>query len=398
METGRKKGVFPAVTGIVYAVVFLCAVCFPTLNVRASDAQQGQVQESAPPGLEGLSFEREVEFQYVDCIRIYQYSGGYQFFDVIYSGDQYLLIPEGGEVPEGLDSKITVIHAPLQNVYMAATAIMALVKAAGALDQIRFSSLTADNWYVEEAAEAMNQGNMLFAGKYSEPDYELLLSGQCDLAVESTMILHSPKIKEMLENLGIPVFVDYSSYETHPLARSEWVKVYGAMLGHEEEAEAFFREQSQVMEELEDFENTGRTVAFFYMNRGGTAVVRRNGDSVPVMISLAGGKYVLEDIDSMDDTKSSSVNMTMEEFYAAAVDADYLIYNSTIDAPINSIQDLLDMSPLFADFKAVKEGNVWCTDKYLYQATDIIGELIRDFHRMLTDEDASEMTFLRRIS
>ena len=32
------------------------------------------------------------------------------------------------------------------------------------------------------------------------------------------------------------------------------------------------------------------------------------------------------------------------------------------------------------------------------QATDIIGELIRDFHHMLTDGDESQMTFLKKIN
>ncbi len=51
----------------------------------------------------------------------------------------------------------------------------------------------------------------------------------------------------------------------------------------------------------------------------------------------------------------------------------------------------------FSDFKAVKEGNVWCTGKYLYQATDIVGELITDMNLMLTGGDESKMTFLYHV-
>ena len=91
------------------------------------------------------------------------------------------------------------------------------------------------------------------------------------------------------------------------------------------------------------------------------------------------------------------MELTMEEFYAQAVDADYLIYNSSIDSPLNSLDDLLAKSELFADFRAVKEGNVWCTGKYLYQATDIVGKLITDIHLMLTGDDGSGMTFLYKI-
>ena len=88
----------------------------------------------------------------------------------------------------------------------------------------------------------------------------------------------------------------------------------------------------------------------------------------------------------------------MEEFYAVAQDADYLIYNSSIDNPIESVEDLIAKDELFREFKAVKEGNVWCTGKYLYQATDIVGNLITDIHLMLTDGEESQMTFLYHVN
>ena len=82
---------------------------------------------------------------------------------------------------------------------------------------------------------------------------------------------------------------------------------------------------------------------------------------------------------------------------AKAVDADYLIYNGTIDGQVSSLGDLEAKSNLFAEFKAVKDGNVWYTGKNLYQATDTVGELISDIHLMLTDGDASQMTFLEKM-
>ena len=206
-----------------------------------------------------------------------------------------------------------------------------------------------------------------------------------------------PIAAALTEKLGIPVFIDRSSYEENPLGRSEWVKVYGALLDHEEEAEAFFADQAGVMDELEDFENTGKTVAFFSLNTAGTVVVRRVKDYIPRMIELAGGVNALKDVPMLQEATKSSNNMTMEEFYAAAVNADYLVYNGTIEVPIHSVEELLGKSDLFSEFKAVQEGNVWCADKYLYQATDIVGQLIRDFHHMLTDGDESQMVFIYKV-
>ena len=237
---------------------------------------------------------------------------------------------------------------------------------------------------------------MIYAGKYSEPDYENLVDGDCDLAIESTMILHTPKVQEMIEDLDIPVFIDRSSYESHPLGRTEWIKAYAAMLNKEDAADTFFDTQTEVIGSLKDFKNTGKTVAYFFVNTDGTVVVRSSSDYIPKMIDIAGGKYIFQDLKNTK-SKSASVELSMEEFYAKAKNADYLIYNASIDSPINSIADLTAKSELFADFKAVKSGNVWCTGKSLYQATDIVGNLITDINLMLTDGDESSMTFLYRV-
>ena len=147
---------------------------------------------------------------------------------------------------------------------------------------------------------------------------------------------------------------------------------------------------------MKDFENTEKTVAFFYISTDGTVVVRKTDDYIPKMIEIAGGRYIFK---NLENTKSNSaaVNISMEEFFAEAVDADYLIYNSSIDNTLETMDELLAKNELFADFKAVREGNVWCTGKYLYQATDIVGNLITDIHLMITDGDEDEMTFLYRV-
>ena len=347
------------------------------------------------PEIDGLTYESTMELTYADRFDVFYYEGGYKFIRV-YDGSDYLLVPEGAEAPAGLSSDVRVLYAPLTNIYLAATSAMALFDSIVALDTIRLSALNADGWYIDNAVTAMENGDILFAGKYSEPDYELLINENCSVAIESTMILHTPKVQEMIENMGIPVFIDRSSYESHPLGRTEWVRLYGALVGKEDQAAAFFEDQAKVMSDLKDFPNTEKTVAFFFMSTDGSVVVRRPEDYIPKMIEIAGGRYVLTDLE-VGETKRTSVSMTMEDFYARAIDADYLIYNSTIDAPVNSLDELLQKSALFADFKAVKDGNVWNAGKYLYQATDIVGQLIRDINHMLTDGDEANMIFLSKI-
>ena len=373
--------------GLPLIAVFLLMVGILSLflNVKAADA------DSSAPEIPGLTFQSEMQNDFAECFHIYYYNDDYTLIDVPESG-QFLLVPEGKTAPEGLDESIVVLQKPLDHIYMAATSAMSLFSAVDALDNIKFSSLQESGWYVDAA-----NGDIVFAGKYSEPDYELLVNSGCNLAIESTMILHTPKVQEMIEQMGIPVFTDRSSYETHPLGRTEWIKVYAEMVDKRDEAKAFFDEQAKVISDLKDFKNTEKTVAFFYISTDGSVVVRKPTDYVPKMIEIAGGRYVPEQVDSEEETKRSSVPMTMEEFYTQAIDADYLVYNGTIDDPINSVDELLQKSELFADFKAVKEGNVWCAGKYLYQATDIVGNMITDLHLMLTGGDESQMTFMTKI-
>lgn len=344
--------------------------------------------------LPGLTWQREMPLRYAHEFAVDYYDGGYKLLSIA-DGGRYLAIPEGGEVPDGLDADVRVIRQPVRRIYLAATAAMALFDALDALDAVRLSGTRRDGWTVENAAAAMARGDMLYAGKYSAPDYELMLSEGCDLAIESTMILHAPKVREMLEALGIPVLVERSSGETHPLGRTEWVKLYGALLNAEERAEAFFDSQADVVDALEDFPDTEQTVAFFYVASDGGVVVRGARDYVARMIELAGGRYVFDALTAGEGLRAS-VPVSMEDFYAAAVDADFLVYNGAIDEPLECVDDLLGKGAVFADFRAVKEGNVFTTDRSLYQATDAVGELIADLNRMLRGE-AEGMRFLRKV-
>ncbi len=351
--------------------------------------------ESAAVELPGLVWESSMKPMYAQQFSVDYFEGGYALIDVKDSA-RYLVVPENMTAPEGLDPAIVILQQPVQNIYLAATSAMALFDSLDSLDAIRLVGTQKDGWYIENAVKAMENGDILFGGRYSEPDFEMLLTKGCDLAIESMMISHAPKVKEMLELLGIPVFIDCSSRESHPLGRTEWIKLYAVMMDKEAEAEAFFNGQAKIVEELKGFENTGKTVAFFYLHTDGSAVVRSTADYVPGMIEIAGGKYVFEELLDPESDRSS-ISISMEEFYNAAVDADYLIYNATIDDPIGSVDELLAKSSLFADFKAVQEGNVWCTGKYLYQATDIVGSLITDINLMLKGETEG-MTFINKLN
>ena len=383
----------------VLSTTMVCAV--PAAVPQAARAQEtennehAQTSASEAPALPGLTWDHALELSYADQFSVNYYEGGYKLFTIEGDG-KFLLVPDGEEAPEDLPDDITVLSHTPKSIYLVATSAMDFFCGLDALDHISLSGTNADGWYIDKAKTALEDGSIAFAGKYSAPDYEQILAAGCDLAIESTMIYHKPEVKEKLEELGIPVLVEHSSYESHPLGRTEWVKLYGALLGKEDEAEALFEEQASQLKSLENTENTGKTVAFFYINSMGAANVRKAGDYVSKMIDLAGGQYIFKDLGA-DEEGQSTMNMGMEDFYAGAKDADYIIYNSTIDGELKSLDELLKKSALLKDFKAVKEGNVWCLTKSMFQETTCLGDVIMDMHQMLTEEDPQGLTYLYRL-
>lgn len=337
--------------------------------------------------------------------------------------------------------ELTVLQQPLTTTYVAASAVMAPLCDLGAVRQIRFSGLREEGWYVDEARAAMKEGTMLFAGKYSEPDYETLLREGCDLALESTMIYRAPEVTEKLNALGIPVYIDYSSYEPHVLGRLEWVRVYGALFGHEEKAQQWYQTERDriraIQEEAEkssvgvvhirksteksetktseesknkasstntSSESAGTdttadqrpTVVYFYVNASGQIQVRQPNDYIPELLELAGARYLAPDMSSLSGSRKSNVTVSLEDFYSSCKDADYLIYSATLDRPLSSIQELLGKNALFADFKAVQEGHVYTTDKDFYQLSDRMADFAEDVSRMMQGQ--TDMHFLKQVS
>lgn len=366
-------------------------------EMEAEEMMPGVGVEHEIAEIPGLSYDHSMELEHATEFAVDYYQDDYAVITIAQEG-QYLVVPEGRQVPEDIPEEMTVLQQPLDHIYLVATSSMDLFRAIDGIGNITLSGTNANGWYIEEAKSAMENGSMQYAGKYNTPDYEVILANGCDLAVESTMIYHSPDVREKLESFGIPVLVEHSSYESDPLGRMEWMKLYAVLLDKEAEAESYLKKQEDMLADVLGAENTGKTVAFFSINSNGYVTVRKTGDYISKMIELAGGKYIFQNLG--DDNALSTMNMQMEEFYEQCCEADYIIYNSAIESELNSLSELLEKSSLLADFKAVKNGNVWCTQKSLFQETTGIAPMIADIHTMLTTDDKNleKLTYMYRLS
>ena len=369
------------------AGILLCTIVFCSCSGKA-DTNGFSLENAEPMG--------EMELMYATQFSVEYYENDISLVTVS-DGKKYLLVPEN-EAVEEIPNNITLIRTPADNIYLAASSAMDMFFGIGAEGNVRATATLERDWALSEVKEAMANEDILYAGKYSAPDYELILSEGCGLAIESTMIYHKPEVKEQLERLGIPVLIERSSYETHPLGRLEWVKLYGLLTGREEEAERLFSEQSELLNSITQSGSTGKTAAFFYISSNGYAVVRKPGDYVSRMIELGGGEYIFSPEElNVDENAQSTINMQFEVFYSDAAMADVLIYNSTIDGGMDNLSQLTEKNSLLSEFKAVRSGDVWCTDKNMFQQTTGAAEVIRELNLIFTGEAEDEMEYFYRL-
>ena len=418
---------------------------FEAADSAITDSHASSWAAMEPTGHMPLDYATEFSVDYYDDFALI----------TIGDTDRYLLISENTKAPADLDTDIIPIRKP-DTVYLAASAGMDYFRVLKALDTVRMTSTQALNWSLPEVVQALDSEKMLYAGKYSAPDYELLLREGINLAIESTMIYHTPETKEKIEKLGIPVLVDKSSYEPHPLGRMEWIKLYGLLLGKTDEADAFYNEQisslkavpelskmlssalpasseesvsdtthvtnnsaSDIPQSSEDStsetahntddlasdmsQNSGKlydspTVSYFYITSSGYANVRRPGDYISKMIEMAGGSYAFADASVSEDSAKATMNMQMEAFLDRALVSDILIYSTSIDGEMPSAEELYKKAPMLKQSRAASAGNIWITGKNMYQQTTAVAQMMLEFHSVITgNADEDELIFLHKL-
>ena len=155
------------------ALLTLLAVL--TLCACGDKAQDGSNGENAAVAWDALSFDKTMPLDYATQFSVSYADDDYKRI-TIGQDQEFLLVAEGAAVPGGVPEGVTILQQPLDEIYLVASAAMDSFAQLDAVDSIRFSGRKESDWYIEQAKEAMSAGDMLYAGKYSEPDYELILS------------------------------------------------------------------------------------------------------------------------------------------------------------------------------------------------------------------------------
>ncbi len=348
-----------------------------------------------------LTLENTMELKYAQNFKVDYLSDGFKLLTVDNHSNykqEILLVPKGKETPKEskfINENTIIIKAPVENLFVSSTPAVSLINAVDALDYVKMTTYDAKDWYIDDIKNAIEEGKIIYTGHAKNPDFEIISKNQPQLVIYNTKIDSYPEVREKLKELGLEIIVDYSSFEPHPMAKTEWVKFFGALLNKETEANAKFDEQAKIFENIKA-ENSEKTAAIFYITSKNDLYVRKCGDYMVTMLEMAGGKYIFDDLEK-DST--GTVKIDFETFYNTAKDADNIIYLWPMGGRPKSLNDLLAKNELLKDFKAVQNNNVWCTSPDYFQTSDKMGEMIEDIVKLINNNetDDSEIKHLSKL-
>jgi iron complex transport system substrate-binding protein len=288
---------------------------------------------------------------------------------------QLLLVPRGHKVPEAY-RHLPVVHTPVRRVVVASTTTAALLRPLEELESIIAVTTDREHWYIPEVRIGLEEGRIRLVGNDMGPlDYEAVLELNPDLVFIYTGSPEDLQKLKKLEELKIPVAVDNSHRENHPLGRVEWVKFLAAFYGKEDRAEQYFQ---RVVENTEAVTRavagaTSRPRVLWGLIYQGEVYVPAGDSYVAKMIGMAGGDYLFKDLGG-----TGSATVSLEEFYRRGLEAEVFISSTLPNYGTTSIAKLVEQEKRLADLPVIRAGRVWCFQPWYYQSIDKADEMFAD--------------------
>lgn len=178
---------------------------------------------------------------------------------------------------------------------------------------------------------------------------ETLLMCQPDVVIMSTYAQQDDRSKQ-IEALGIPVFYCHEWMESSPLARAEWIRVFGAILGCIDKADSIYSNVKDAYMQLkaDSLKYKGKSI-MSGMSWRGTWYVPAGGTFMGCLMRDAGAEYKYA-----KDPSTSSLPLSMEQAIEAFSEVDVWI-----GCDAKSLSELAGIDKKHTWFQSYKNGEVY---------------------------------------
>ncbi|MCA1755859.1 MAG: ABC transporter substrate-binding protein [Bacteroidales bacterium] len=270
------------------------------------------------------------------------------------SGDialDYFLLPDSGRIPDGADPAM-VIRTPVSRVVCMSTTHVAMISRLGFTSTIK--AVSGPGYISDKQLLSMiSEGSVADIGYDSNINSELIVSLEPDVVLVYGVGAESAGYLSKIRDSGIPLLYISDYLENDPLARAEWLRVFGFLYEKEDEADRIFENIAAEYELLKQevaWRLNNLPVVMTGLPYKDTWYISPGNSYIGQLISDAGGKYLWSDRRS-----ASAIPMSLESVYVKAHNADIWINSGSAE----SLDDIVSVDTRLGDLKPVKTGRVF---------------------------------------
>jgi iron complex transport system substrate-binding protein len=272
----------------------------------------------------------------------------------------YYLVKRDSPVPPEISAG-KIIFVPVRSIVCMSTTHVGMIDALGEIKSITGIS-TAGYAYSDEITSRVKAGAISEVGYETSLNHELIIKLSPDLVMMYGIGSESSGHVNKLNELGINIMFNGDYLETDPLAKTEWIKMFGALYCKEEMADSIFNKELNDYNSIRDYvkENTGsKPVVLLGLPFKDTWFISPGNSFVSKLIEDAGGSYLWR-----NTTSSVSMPYGIENVYIAAMNADYWLNIGTV---MNSGEISL-VDKRLADLKCYRNGNLFNNNKRITES------------------------------
>jgi iron complex transport system substrate-binding protein len=261
----------------------------------------------------------------------------------------YILKEKQTTLPDSLQ-KYPIITVPLQSIVVTSTTIIPYLEMLGVENKLVGFPHT-DFISSKKTRALIDQGNVKNLGQNEKLNIEQLIELAPELIITFSMDNHNPMIKN-LEKSGLKTLIQADWMEQSPLGKAEWIKLYGALLGKEKEAQIHF---DQIVKNyknavtLAKMNKDKKTVLYGSMYQDQWFVAKGNS-WVAQFIKDAKADYLWA-----DSKGSGSLPLSFESVLEKAKNAQFWIATSSF----KNLNEMTNANPHYSQFEAFKHKQVY---------------------------------------
>lgn len=263
---------------------------------------------------------------------------------------EYYLVRRNSPVPVDADSS-KVILVPIHRIICMSTTHAAMISELGELNSIAGIS-GREYIYSDALRQKIEKDNIPDVGYEAGLNNEVILKISPDVVMMYGIGGESAGYTGRLEELGVTVIFNADYLENEPLARAEWIKLFGALYCKEEMADSIFNAEITAYAMVKDSTLASVTrprvlLGFPYKD---TWYVSPGNSYISRFVSDAGGEYLWS-----DSRSDESMPVGLENVYMKALRADFWLNIGTV----RSRKEIVAADQRFADLPCYKKGNLF---------------------------------------